>query len=222
MEGIPVSSARPPSGVVWPNRLPPLETAPMDPEASKPLAAFGFLTAVEDSLHGFFGGYLVLCERGRPLEFHCSTPVLPSEAQRILYGASLRPYLLGELIGQTLVSKAQVPVQAVLTDLAEMRSLTGVCAEAVAWLRHVENPTPEGPCDADAHPAAAELALGNYRLSGAASSSWQPDWLRETLAPLTAHLDLAEPFERIREAIREAQRITDPPGECEHESPAAA
>ncbi len=194
----------------------------MDPESSKPFAAFGFLTAVEDPLHGFFGGYLVLSERGRPLEFHCSTPVLASEAQRILYGASLRPYLLGELIGQTLISKAQVPVQAMLTDVAEMGSLAEMCATPVAWLRHGEIPTSEGFYEMASHLAASELVLGNFRLSVAASCSWKPDWLRETLAPLTAHIDLAEPFERIREAIREAQRVTESPGECEHESSAAA
>ena len=95
----------------------------MAPEASQPPPAFGFLTAVEDARHGFFGGYLVLSERGRPLEFHCSTPVLASQAQQILYGATLRPYLLGELIGETLVAKSQLPVHAVLTDLEEMQSL---------------------------------------------------------------------------------------------------
>jgi len=194
----------------------------MTPETSKPLAAFGFLTAVEDPLHGFFGGYLLLSERGRPLEFHCSTPVLPSEAQRILYGASLRPYLLGELIGQTLVTKAQLPVQAVLTDLAEMRLLARVCAEPVAWLRHEEFLATEATWTIDAQPAAPELVLGNYRLTGTATCSWQSDWLRDTLAPLTAHVDLAEPFERIREAIREAQRVTEHPGDHEHESSAAA
>lgn len=194
----------------------------MDPESSKPLAAFGFLTAVEDPLHGFFGGYLVLSERGRPLEFHCSTPVLPSGAQRILYGASLRPFLLGELIGQTLVSKAQLQVQAVLTDVAEMGSLAEMCATPVACLRHREIPAADGLSEIASPPTASELVLGNYRLSGAASCSWQPDWLCETLAPLAAHIDLAEPFERIREAIREAQRVTEPPGECEHESSAAA
>jgi hypothetical protein len=191
------------------------------PAVSKPLPAFGFLTAVEDSLHGFFGGYLVLSERGRPLEFHCSTPVLPSDAQKILYGASLRPYLLGELIGQTLVNKAQIFVQAVITDLAEMRFLTS-CATPVAWLRHEENLGANVCATLEVPTAEPELTLGNYRLSGAASCTWQADWLHDTLSTLAAHIDLAEPFDRIREAIREAQRVTDHGSESEHESSAAA
>lgn len=194
----------------------------MASDAPEPTPAFGFLTAVEDTQHGFFGGYLVVSERGRPLEFHCSTPVLASQAQQILYGVALRPYLLGELIGETLVAKAQLPVQAVLTDLEEMQSLALLRTEAVAWLRPNETnlvlPTP--PND-DQH-LAPDLTLGDYRLSGGTTCHWQADWLRDTLVPLAAHVDLAEPFERIREAIREAQRVTEPTGENEHESSAAA
>ncbi len=194
----------------------------MAPEASQPTPAFGFLTAVEDARHGFFGGYLVLSERGRPLEFHCSTPVLASQAQQILYGATLRPYLLGELIGETLVAKSQLPVQAVLTDLEEMQSLALLRSEAIAWLRPNETTSALPPSPSDDRPAAPELTLGNYRLSGSTTCHWQADWLRDTLTPLAAHVDLVEPFERIREAIREAQRVTEPMGDNEHESSAAA
>lgn len=102
--------------------------------ARNSLPAFGFLTVVEDDQHGFFGGYLVLSELGRPLEFHCSTPIFPSPAQRILYGSTLRSYVLGELIGQTLVKKAKLPVQVVLTDLEEMLSLGLDWDGVLAWV----------------------------------------------------------------------------------------
>jgi hypothetical protein len=193
----------------------------MVPEALQTPPAFGFLTAVEDAQHGFFGGYLVLSERGRPLEFHCSTPVLASPAQQILYGAALRPYLLGELIGETLVAKAQLPVQVVLTDLQEMQSLALLRSEPVVWLGKNETSMALPPLAGHDQPAAPELTLGNYRLSGSTTCDWQADWLRDTLTPLAAHVDLAEPFERIREAIREAQRVTEPTGDNEHESAAA-
>jgi hypothetical protein len=196
----------------------------MIPAASKPLPAFGFLTAVEDPLHGFFGGYLVVCHQGRPLEFHCSIPILPNEAQRILYGASLRPYLLGEIIGHTLIAKAQVPVQAVVTDLAEMCSLASLVATPVAWLRQAgdcpdfASLRAKWDCPALRDDAPDTFVLGGYAISCAAA----PESLRDLLEPLAAQIELAEPFERIREAIREAQRVTDPPGETEHESAAAA
>jgi len=188
---------------------------------SNSLPAFGFLTVVEDQQHGFFGGYLVLSELGRPLEFHCSTPVLPNQAQKILYGSTLRPYVLGELVGQTLVKKAQVPVQAVLTDSAEMLSLAlvwpGVLACVTAREASDDSDTnTDTNTDADTD-AEAELSptleLDNYRLLGSSTCRWQADALRETLTPLVSYVDLEEPFQRIREAIQEAQRVTELPAE---------
>ena len=56
---------------------------------------FGFLTTVESPAHGLFGGYLLVDSIGRPLEFHCTTPVKVSRAQQILYGATLSGHLHG-------------------------------------------------------------------------------------------------------------------------------
>jgi len=228
----------------------------MTPDNANPLSAFGFLTVLEDSKHGFFGGYLVLSDLGRPLEFHCSTPVLPNEAQKILYGASLRPYVLGEIIGQTLVAKGQLAVQAVITDLEEMLSLTLFREETVVCLapneaasepsalsclktgvRGVRTTYCETTSDASnpnskscqstrestfpERSALPELAIGNYRLFGTSTCTWQPEPLRESLAPLCSHVDLSEPFQRIREAICEAQRITEHEVD-DHDEPSAA
>jgi hypothetical protein len=171
---------------------------------SKSLPAIGFLTALEDSQHGFFGGYLVLSELGRPLEFHCSTPVLPNQAQRILYGKTLGAYVLGDLIGQTLLTKSQLPVQAVLTDQREMLGLTLVRDEIIMCVESADR------ADEDlGNTAIPKFMLGNYRLFGSATCIWQPTEQQEKLHNLASHVDLAEPFERIREAIREAQRVTD-------------
>ena len=221
----------------------------MDVKTSKPLSAFGFLTVLEDPTHGFFGGYLVLSELGRPLEFHCSTPIQPNQAQKILYGATLRSYVLGELIGQTLVAKAQIPVHAVLTDQEDLMSLalirpeTLVCVENVPKAMAPETTDPQTTDPQVTNPQVTnpevtnelspegiseqpltnvpELVLGTRRLWGTSTCSWQPEMLRSALSPLIAHVDLCEPFERIREAIREAQRVSTPPGDESHESAAA-
>src|SRR5687767_13690884 len=84
--------------------------------ASKSAACLGFLTVIEHAELGLFGGYLVLNAAGRPLEFHCTSPVKPNRAQEILYGPTLRPYLFGEQIGQTLIAKAKNEVALVCTD----------------------------------------------------------------------------------------------------------
>lgn len=80
----------------------------------------GFLTVVDQPRLGLIGGYLVLNPAGRPLEFHCTTPVKPNRTQEILYGDSLEPYLYGERIAQTLISRSKIAVEFVLTNTASV------------------------------------------------------------------------------------------------------
>lgn len=194
----------------------------MPTQTAKPLAAFGFLTAIEDPTHGLFGGYLTLSTLGRPLEFHCTTPVLPSPAQEILYGASIRPYLFGELIGQTLLSKAQLPVVAVLTDTHEMLATQLWRDEPILWLRDGEKIALSAPTLGQTDSNRAQIQLGNLSLCGEAHGVWQADDIRDALQPLAKNIDLAEPFQRIADAIREAQRITEPADEVTNDSSEAA
>jgi uncharacterized protein YunC (DUF1805 family) len=172
---------------------------------SNSLSGIGFVTALEDPQHGFFGGYLVLSRLGRPLEFHCSTPVLPNPAQRILYGPTLNSYVLADLIGQALVAKSELEVPIILTDQRDMLGLALLREEFVAYVDSSDCVTL-----AVADREVPVLAIEGSRLHGAvgcgAFTLEQADQLRE----LASHVQLLEPFDRIREAIREAQRMTDP------------
>src|SRR5271168_101359 len=82
----------------------------------------GFLTVLHEA-SGFLGGYLVTNIWGRPLEFRLSSAVQPNRVQQILYGGTLQPYICADLIGKTLVDKAGVPVQLVVTDREEVLDL---------------------------------------------------------------------------------------------------
>jgi hypothetical protein len=145
-------------------------TAPRD---SRP-AAFGYLLVVEDDLHGYTGGLLVVCDRGRPLEFHCTEPVQPSRAQQILFGPTLREFVCGEQIGGALVGKCKLPLS-VLLVLDEPTAGAGRAAGIETIVLSDQTP---------------------INIS-----------LPESLLALTEAIDPAEPFERVREAIREAQRL---------------
>ena len=134
---------------------------------SNPLSALGFLTVLEDAENGFFGGYLVLSEWGRPLEFLCSTPVLPNQAQKILYGSTLRSYVLGDLIGQTLLAKSQLPVLAVLTDLPDMLSLAYLREEILACIEL----DMKSELEVDKQ-SGASIQIGPHRLTGGADCQW--------------------------------------------------
>jgi hypothetical protein len=186
----------------------------MDADAAKPLPAFGFLTVLESAEHGMFGGYLVLSPQGRPLEFRCSTPIAPSRAQQILYGPTLRPYLLAEVIGQSLVRGAELPVTLILTDHCDMLPLGLLRPEAVVHVqpRDESAPVTEAP----------SFEMAGCRVTLADGATARGDEVQSQLEPLAAHVDLCEPFGRIRAALTEAQLASQDAADLTHDNAAAA
>jgi len=180
--------------------------------ATNPKAAFGFLTIVETSEAGLFGGYLALCEAGRPLEFRCTTPVVPSRAQAILYGPTLRPYLVADVIGVALLEKAKIKTSMVLTDdrdylqLAPLRSETFIHVsrsesskvEQGATTGHDEAPHAHGECT---------FTVRQWRLHAESVAVPRPNEIAAQIEPLLGNLDLLEPFDRIRSALAEIQQL---------------
>jgi len=174
------------------------------------------LTVVEHEQHGFFGGYLLLNCNGRPLEFHCTAPVKPNRAQEILYGPTLRPYLYGEQIAQTLISKSTTKPLAVCTDEAAVLAVRDFVSLPVALVGHasvVDDQDAASSADralrfdsAHHQPRLTAFQLGRNRLAVPAQYEGDRQDLADRLASLGDHLDLAEPFDRIRGAIEEAQR----------------
>lgn len=160
-------------------------------------SSFAFYTVVEDEIAGYFGGYLALNEQGRPLEFHCTAPVQPTRAQRILYGATLSGYLIGEQIGVALHAKTKSQTQAVLTDIPAGFDLDGRIDAPVGLV------SKEIPRDL----IGDKLAFREWSILCRSGQSMKMDSL---LQELTDSLDLFEPFARIREAIAEAKKATKP------------
>ncbi len=93
----------------------------------------GFLTVLRDA-NGYLGGYLVVNGWGRPLEFRLTSAVQPNRVQQILYGDTLGPYVCADLIGKTLVDRAGIPVQLVVTDREEVLDLRLKLDAPVVWL----------------------------------------------------------------------------------------
>jgi hypothetical protein len=185
----------------------------MQVRTGRPAVTLGFLTIVENAEHGIFGGFLVLNSTGRPLEFHCTTPVKPNRAQEILYGPTLRPYLYGEQIAPTLISKASHTPGVVCTDLPDaLVARAHVDPPLVLVLEKAEQ---ENPAEAprvirldSAHALSKNMAtfdVGRQTLAVAQEHVEDRETVLARLASL-GEFDLCEPFARIREAIEEAQR----------------
>jgi hypothetical protein len=195
----------------------------MDHAAGKPLPAFGFLTVLDSADHGLFGGYLVLSPLGRPLEFRCSTPVAPSRAQQILYGPTLRPYLLSEVIGQTLIKGSELPVGVILTDQRDVLPLALLQPEPVLYVEPAAA-TPWPEVGDGEQLAAGAFDFAGCRICAADGVRQSADELQSLLAPLAARISLCEPFGRILAALHEAQLATGETevGATDEQSAAAA
>jgi len=191
-------------------------------EQTRPKPALGFLTVVEDRQHGLFGGYLLVNTSGKPLEFHCTAPIKPNRAQEILYGPTLLPCLYGEQIGQTLLATAKAEPLAVCTD----------CQPALALGEYIDVPVvlvlpPKGPRDETAgeptpsghsdrtwridaphgdRPGLVSFQLGRNHLALPVADISGRELLADRLTPMADSFDLAEPFDRIRDAIEEARQ----------------
>jgi hypothetical protein len=159
----------------------------------------GFLTVLQEG-SGYLGGYLVTNVWGRPLEFRLSSAVQPNKVQQILYANTLVPYICGDLIGKTLVDKAGIPVQLVVTTCEHALEARLKLEMPVVWLV---------PPDADRAKDALAVPLSNNRGSLLCHARYPGDAeaVRQILGELAGSLDLTEPFGRIREAITEARKM---------------
>ena len=173
---------------------------------------FGYLSTVESAEHGYFGGYLVLSALGRPLEFHCTAPIRPSRAQRILYGPTLEPYLLGEQICGALLGVAKLTPSVVLTDCPAALHARARFAVPLALLlaaadtaSHASVVEPQ-PCRSDAS-SGNVFTVGTNQLQLPVGYERDERDVVEAITQFAQQVELAEPFARIQDAIREAQRI---------------
>jgi hypothetical protein len=163
--------------------------------------SFGYLTAVETAEFGYFGGYLIVSSLGRPLEFHCTAPIQPSRAQRILYGPTLASYLLGEQICGALSGVAKLTPELILTDCEVALHARNRFAVPMALVTSSER------AESVAQPVAGVFTIGLNQFQLPNGYESEQHSVEEAVTLLAQRVELTEPFGRIREAIDEAQRI---------------
>lgn len=153
----------------------------------------GFMATLEVDGRGHVGGLLVTSHNGRPLEFQCTTPVKPDRTQEILYGRSLKPWLLGELIGGTLLKRV-----AIKPDLIVVRN------EAMLELRN-HTPVPVACLnDTTADEAGTDTqVIGGRQLKFHGDHSMDSEFVESRAHLLPNQADLEEPMERVHKALTE-------------------
>lgn len=170
------------------------------------LETVGYLSISKLEPVGYCGGFLLLNATGRPVEFHCTLPINPDRSQEILFGAALLPVLFVDCIGRPLTQKASRPPELILVDddlllglqkglecpvIHLNESLTVAAGMGQATL----DGAPSGVPDRDLSPLVGS-PLADSRLVQRPTP--------EIVSRLAERVELAEPFERIREALQEA------------------
>ena len=193
----------------------------MAASGSQSMPAVGFYTVTEDADVGIVGGLLVLNAAGRPLEFHCTAPLKPNRAQEILYGPTLRPFLYGEQIGVTLAAKKKSDTLFLCTDVEPAMCMRDALEMPLVLIcQQAELPAVQTADGANEQNLRFEMAhrslgqpshleifrLGNHSVAVLPQHESDRLLVQERWKPFETHLDLLEPFGRIREALCEAQR----------------
>jgi hypothetical protein len=168
-----------------------------------PPPTFGFLTVVEQNEWGIMGGLLVVNAGGRPCEFHCTAPVKATRTQEILYGRTLKPFLCGEQIGPALMAKAKTEPLVVFTNHTDLITLRDFISVPVV-LVDVNHYGDVGEENLHA------FELGKHRVAIENRYSTDQTTVCDQWRVHAISLDLTEPFERIRNALEEAQKAARP------------
>ncbi|WP_182871356.1 hypothetical protein [Stieleria mannarensis] len=163
-------------------------------------ATIGYFTVVNDERTGWTGGLLVLDRAGRPLEFQCTLPVRPTRAHEILFGPTLRSHLVAQVIGKLLLSKCRTPLSLICCDLPEGLKVESFTKSPVTLVLEATSQ--------DRHPISADSISGSETVSIAGATflvAMERHAELEAIADFYNDLpDAVEPFERIREAVKEA------------------
>ena len=158
----------------------------------------GFLTAIHLENRGHVAGLLVTNKYGRPLEFQCTAPVRPNRTQELLYGPTLVPFLLGELLSKTLLERIGVKPHIVLTDRTEMLDSRPHVSLPVACVVEVEKGKGgEGE----------RLRIGKLQFVLHAEFGEDLKTFEKLAKELAGDADLLEPLDRVREALQETMKI---------------
>lgn len=170
---------------------------------------YGFITIVEVPELGYSGGLLILRADGKPVEFHCTAPVAENRAQKILYGSTYQTFVFCDQIGNALIRKPQSCPQFLITDKLELLSLpesdNKLALESVIHLADTNEVRSQ-----DAPPqlsASQRFSISDHTLTVSTPDLEACQSAKEACRQFAANLPLDEPFERIRQAIDEAQAV---------------
>ncbi len=160
----------------------------------------GFYSVVQCERNGWTGGLLTLNDTGRPLEFRCTLPVRTTKAHEILFGPTIRAHLIGDVIASVLLKSCRTPISMMCCQQPEALAMESMVDYPVGLVRSAAEEE-EGPITRDMLSGSVTVDLAGSTLMVAMEKQQAAERICSKLSNLP---DAVEPFDRIREAIREA------------------
>ena len=166
----------------------------------------GFLGYHEfDGGESYRGAILVTDEGGKPVEFRCTAPVRPTQLQRTLYGTSLLPHILTELIGSPLISSLREKPQLILITADayfDVRQKISMPVIRVARLNGSEAKQEEPSKSKSLLLQSASGKFAQVEIEAHWKFAADLDTSCERLRDLFGRWDLTEPFQRLTEGLQ--------------------
>ncbi len=168
-----------------------------DQPSATPQTSIAFLGHREFEGEAYRGAILVTDEWSKPLEFRCTAPVRPNQLQRTLYGKSLLPHVLTELIGNPLLNSIQEKPQLIL-----------IADEAYFDVRHkisvpvIRIAKPSGSKSKALLIQSASGKFDQVEIEAHLKFASDLDSVSERLRDLFGRWDLNEPFQRLAEGLQ--------------------
>lgn len=176
-----------------------------NPSQSTAPTVIGFLGYREfEEGEAYRGAILVTDGFSKPLEFRCTAPVRPTHLQRTLYGKSLLPHILTELIGAPLIESVREKPQLILITDDEYFDVRQKVVVPVLRVRRQRDNTRSDETKKSKR-ITLQSASGKFdqlELEAHWNFPADLDATGERYRDLFGRWDLAEPFVRLTEGLQ--------------------
>jgi hypothetical protein len=176
-------------------------------ETSNGKTRLGFLGYMEfDNATAYRGAILITDEWGKPLEFRCTAPVKPNAVQRTLYGQTLMPHILVELVGRPLLDAVQEKPEVVVIQESRFFDLRRKTETPLIRVRRQGTEVDVRADDQDDKPKPVVIPSDSGKFEALVMEPhWQfgedTEFCRDRIRELFGRWDLVEPFERLTKGL---------------------
>jgi hypothetical protein len=168
------------------------------PAESNGTLLVGFVAIVEREDGSYEGSYLCTDQGGAPVECWYTSPIKPTRAQKLLYGAALEPQLLGRCIAGAMLKNLEHKPTVVLTDREVVARSLAEHDFPVLQITFGASDIRDGDTAQSVETRAGTVGI---RWLGKDASR-----AKEVIGRISG-LDIMEPFQRIKKILDEVRKM---------------